>query len=147
MATDNELSAQIARLKKAMQAKVQQAQSAEEKFVITACAKVEATAKQIMRDSPTDASISYGKHGHHPSIEGNPPAPDTGMLMKSVTHSVNKHGNEIEGYVGSILEGYPKYLEYGTSTIRPRPWLIASIIKCQSFIDSLWQRVKRGDLK
>lgn len=114
------------------------------KFVTLSCAEVERTAKSIMRDSPTNPDVTYGSRGHHPSYAGNPPAPDSGTLLQSVTHSVDiEEDNKVIGRVGSILKNpdYPKFLEYGTSRMQPRPWLSASLVKCQGFINNLWDRI------
>jgi len=116
------------------------------KWVQKVCQKVEATSKQIMRDSPTDSSKSYGKHNHHPSFPNNPPSPDTGALMRSVTHSVNIEGDRAVGYVGSILDEYPRDLEFGTSKMQPRPWLSASLEQNRDWIKSQWQKLKGGNL-
>lgn len=129
-----------------LDSKAAQAQSQTEKFVTMTCQKVEATAKMMMRDSPVNPDVSYGKKNHHPSYPGGAPAPDTGALMRSVTHSVNKQNGQIEGYVGSILKEYPADLEYGTSKMKPRPWLSASLIKCQSWISQAWEKMKGGKL-
>ena len=130
-------------MQKAMAEKIKQADSDSVKFVTMACAEVERTAKTIMRDSPTNPEVSYGKKGHHPSYAGNPPAPDTGSLMQSVTHSVDVKKGQAIGYVGSIIQNpdYPRYLEFGTSRMKPRPWLSASLIKCQSFISNLKKEI------
>ena len=116
------------------------------KWVQKVCQKVEATSKQIMRDSPTDSSKSYGKHKHHPSFPNNPPSPDTGALMRSVTHSVNIEGDRAVGYVGSILDEYPRDLEFGTSKMQPRPWLSASLEQNRDWIKNQWQKFKGGNL-
>ena len=134
---------QIKDMQKCMQAKVIQADKDCVKFVTLCSAEVERTAKTIMRDSPTNPSVSYGKHHHHPSYGGNPPAPDTGTLMQSVTHSVEEERGQAVGRVGSVLKNpdYPRFLEYGTSKMSPRPWLSASIIKCQSFMSGLFKEI------
>lgn len=113
-------------------------------FVTKSCAEVERTAKSIMRDTATNPDVTYGRHGHHPSLAGNPPAPDTGTLLQSVTHSVDVSANgSVTGYVGSVLKNpdYPRFLEYGTSKMKPRPWLSASLIKCQSFMSGLFREI------
>ena len=136
---------QIADFIKAMERQAKKAETDSKKFVTKSCAEVERTAKTIMRDSPTNPDVSYGKKHHHPSYAGNPPAPDTGTLMRSITHSVSVQGGQVVGEVGSIIHNsdYPKYLEYGTSKMKPRPWLSASLIKCQSFMANLWQEIFR----
>lgn len=135
----------IADFQRMLERQAKQAEADSRKFVTMASAEVERTAKTIMRDSPTNPDVSYGKKHHHPSYAGNPPAPDTGTLMRSITHSVTVKGNEVIGEVGSIIHDsdYPRYLEYGTSKMKPRPWLSASLIKCQSWMANLWKEIFR----
>ena len=136
---------QITDFTRALEKQVKKAEADSKKFVTMSCAEVERTAKTIMRDSPTNPDVSYGKKGHHPSYAGNPPAPDTGTLMRSITHEVSGNGKQVVGEVGSIIHNsdYPKYLEYGTSKMKPRPWLSASLIKCQSWMANLWKEIFR----
>ena len=136
---------QITDFTRALENQVKKAEADSKKFVTMSCAEVERTAKTIMRDSPTNPDVSYGKKGHHPSYAGNPPAPDTGTLMRSITHEVSGHGKQVVGEVGSIIHNsdYPKYLEFGTSKMKPRPWLSASLIKCQSWMSNLWKEIFR----
>lgn len=127
----------VTAFQKALQKKTEDAEKNAEKFVQVSCQEIERTAKTIMRDSPVNFAVSYGKKKHHPSFEGNPPAPDTGALMRSITHSLNTENGKVVGYVGSILSNpdYPRYLEFGTSNgLKPRPWLSTALIKCQDFI-------------
>jgi hypothetical protein len=135
----------IADFQRMLERQAKQAEADSRKFVTMASAEVERTAKTIMRDSPTNPDVSYGKKHHHPSYAGNPPAPDTGTLMRSITHSVTVKGNEVIGEVGSIIHDsdYPRFLEYGTSKMKPRPWLSASLIKCQSWMANLWKEIFR----
>ena len=137
--------AQLLAFQRALEKQAKQAEADSKRFVTMSCAEVERTAKTIMRDSPTNPDVSYGKKHHHPSYAGNPPAPDTGTLMRSITHSVEVKGNEVVGEVGSIIynSDYPRYLEYGTSKMKPRPWLSASLIKCQSWMANLWKEIFR----
>lgn len=85
----------------------------ETKFVTVACAEIERQAKTLMRDTAVDMEKTYGKKGHHPSLPGNAPAPDTGTLMRSITHEVREENGEVVGIVGSTLRNpdYPKFLE------------------------------------
>ena len=135
----------IADFQRMLERQAKQAEADSRKFVTMASAEVERTAKTIMRDSPTNPDISYGKKHHHPSYAGNPPAPDTGTLMRSITHSVTVKNGEVIGEVGSIIHDsdYPRFLEYGTSKMKPRPWLSASLIKCQSWMANLWKEIFR----
>ena len=135
--------AQLKTFEQALDRQAKKAESDSRKFVTLSCAEIERTAKTIMRDTITNPDKTYGKKGHHPSVEGNPPAPDSGTLMRSITHSVEVINNEVIGSVGSIIENenYPKYLEYGTNKMKPRPWLSASLIKCQSFMAAKWKEI------
>lgn len=141
--TKDDVQKQIQEMHQAMLSKIAQADKDSMRYVTLCCAEVERTAKSIMRDSPTNPEVSYGRHHHHPSYEGNPPAPDTGTLLQSVTHSVDVENGKAVGYVGSVLKNpdYPKFLEYGTSRMKPRPWLSASMIKCQSFMSGLFKEI------
>jgi HK97 gp10 family phage protein len=126
----------VTAFQKALQKKTEDAEKNAEKFVQVSCQEIERTAKTIMRDSPVNFAVSYGKKKHHPSIEGEPPSPNTGTLMRSITHSLNTENGKVVGYVGSIImtPEYPKFLEFGTSKMKPRPWLSTALIKCQDFI-------------
>ena len=135
----------LADFQRMLERQAKQAEADSRKFVTMASAEVERTAKTIMRDSPTNPDVSYGKKHHHPSYAGNPPAPDTGTLMRSITHSVTVKNGEVIGEIGSIIHDsdYPRFLEYGTSKMKPRPWLSASLIKCQSWMANLWKEIFR----
>lgn len=93
------------------------------KSIAQCCATIQREAQEGMRDTSVDFTKTYGTHGHHPSLPGNPPAVDTGTLRRSVTYSVDE--KNLMGYVGSVINDppYGAYLEYGTSRMKPRPWL------------------------
>ena len=101
-------------------------------FCLESAVEIERTAKTLMRDSPVDTSKTYAK-GHHPSQPGEAPAPDTGTLMRSITHSVEATRDGAFANVGTDLD-YGKYLEYGTSKMRARPWLSQALTRCQTFM-------------
>jgi len=119
------------------------------KFVRTSAAEVERVAKSSMRDTAINPSVSYGKRGHHPSQAYNPPAIDYGTMLQSITHDVIEQSGQPVGRVGSTLNNppYPKYLEYGTSKMKPRPWLNAALIKCRSFFQQAANVILGGAIK
>ena len=119
----------------------------ETKFVTVACAEIERQAKTLMSDTAVDMEKTYGKRGHHPSLPGNAPAPDTGTLMRSITHEVREENGEVIGIVGSTLRNpdYPKFLEFGTSKMKPRPWLSTAIEKSQNFMVQAFQKIMKGE--
>ena len=133
-----------------LQKKEKEATQNEKKFVTVACAEIERQAKTLMRDTTVDMEKTYGKRGHHPSLPGNAPAPDTGTLMRSITHEVREENGEVVGVVGvvgSTLRNpdYPKFLEFGTSKMKPRPWLSTAIEKSQNFMVQAFQKIMKGE--
>jgi len=130
-----DMAKQIANAKAAFEERAKGTHTALYKAVVKCALLVERSCKQGMRDSPTNAGVAYGKHNHHPSLPGGYPAPDTGTLMRSITHTIVEDDAEIIGYVGSTITNppYGAYLEdgtrseYGTSKMAPRPWLQPSI--------------------
>lgn len=73
--------------------------------------------------------IVYQKYNprrqHQASAAGQYPASDTGRLASSVQVELNS-ANSIR--VGTALK-YGAYLEFGTSKMAPRPWLMPSVEK------------------
>jgi HK97 gp10 family phage protein len=63
-----------------------------------------------------------GKRGkpHQASAPGEPPAIDIGELVQSITFEISEGGKV--GAVGSDKK-HGLYMEYGTSKVKPRPWL------------------------
>jgi HK97 gp10 family phage protein len=85
---------------------------------------VEETVLDSIRSGGT--GITYQKYNprrqHTASAEGEPPATDTGFLVGSISSNVKKRGTSV---VGQIIASapYAPHLEFGTSTIRPRPFM------------------------
>ncbi len=130
----------VSEVLKAMQKLQKGVMEDEKKFVTMSCAEVEKTAKSLMRDTVVNPDVAYGKKKHHPSYPGEAPAPDSGDLMRSVTHDVEVNGDEVTGHIGSIAK-YAPYLEYGTSKMKPRPFLSTALIKCHTFISNLHREI------
>ena len=95
-----------------------------------------------MAHTPINTERSYYTNNktkaHHPSLPGNPPAPDTGNLRNSVRYEVYNNDGDVYGVVGTTQKDadYGLYLEYGTSDGRivPRPWLRPAMRKNNDFI-------------
>lgn len=114
------------------------------KAISACCEKVRSTALNDMAKTQRNMNVSYGKRNHHPSLPGNPPAPDTGNLRYSIHHTIVKENNACIGIVGTDVE-YGKILEYGSSRVAPRPWLKPSLDKNENFIKSTISNViQRG---
>ena len=85
---------------------------------------VEGTAKESLLKGGT--GITYQKYNprrqHTASAEGEPPASDTGFLVGSISSNVKKQGTAVVGQIIASAS-YAPHLEFGTSTIRPRPFM------------------------
>jgi HK97 gp10 family phage protein len=66
---------------------------------------------------------------HTASAPGQPPANVTGALVKSI--KVNKERNKS---VIKIEKNYAVFLEFGTSKMRPRPFIIPAFMKTKQWI-------------
>ena len=86
------------------------AESAIEKALLKCGQRVERTAKELFKGRDDS------------SVKGEPPRVDTGRYRASITHSLEKEGNETVVYVGSNVE-YAYDLEFGTSRTWPHPLL------------------------
>ena len=147
MSDKDEVRAQIKELQQKFRERAKNVSKAVSSNVTKACFLVEATAKQGMTDTEVDTSVSYGPHGHHPSVPGAYPAVDLGLLRMSVTHDVSKEGGKIQGRVGSTIVDppYGLFLEEGTSRMAARPWLAPSVLENEEEIVRLLQSSAKGD--
>lgn len=112
------------------------------KSIKLCCEKVRSDIQESMAKTERDMSKTYFTNNktkaHHPSLPGNPPAPDTGNLRNSIRYEVHGEGSEIYGVVGSTQKDpdYAVWMEYGTSDgrIAPRPWLRPAMQKNNEWI-------------
>lgn len=76
----------------------------------------------------TKSGVTYQKTNpnrtHTASAPGEAPATDTGALVQSINTRFSQGG--LQGVVFTPLD-YGAYLEFGTSTIRARPWLLPAL--------------------
>jgi HK97 gp10 family phage protein len=104
------------------------------------CEKVRSDIQYSMAHTERNTDVSYYTNNktkaHHPSLPGNPPAPDTGNLRNSIRYEVHDEGSEVYGIVGSTQKDpdYAVYTEYGTTKMAPRPWLRPSMQKNNEWI-------------
>lgn len=111
------------------------------KAIELCCKKVHDDIQYSMAHTSVDTTKAYFTNNktkaHYPSLPGNPPAVDTGRLRGSINYEIHSESKEIYGVVGSTLkepEDYAVYTEYGTSKMKPRPWLKPAMIKNNDFI-------------
>ena len=93
-------------------------------LVQRATTTVEGTAKESIMSGGTGRT--YQKYNprrqHTASAKGEPPATDTGFLVNNITSSVKQQGTTVVGQIVASAP-YAPYLEFGTSTIDPRPFM------------------------
>lgn len=143
---DDEMKRQIDEFKKTMQEKSKQVHTQLGKAVMKACNEVQTTAMVGMTNTRTDSAKAYkrGRKVHYASADGEYPAVDYGALRRSITHSVEYTETGVQGKVGTMLP-YGKYLEFGTSKMAARPWLMPSMDKNKEKIkEILSEAVKDG---
>ena len=121
------------------------------KTIELCCRKVVSDIQSSMAHTPRNTNVSYytnnKKKAHHPSLPGNPPAPDTGNLRESVRYEMHDEFKKIYGVVGSTQKNpdYAVYTEYGTTKMAPRPWLRPAMEKNNDWIrKSIGMAVARG---
>lgn len=82
--------------------------------------------KKLNRGQPTRTLRSGSIIGLDPSSPGEPPKKITAQLMNSIRTKVIRTTRRITGLVGTNLKK-GKWLEYGTSKMKPRPYLRPTI--------------------
>lgn len=116
------------------------------------CQKVRSDIQESMAKTERNMDKSYYAHNkttpHHPSLPGNPPAPDSGNLRNnSIRYEIHAEPRSPYGVVGTTQKDppYGQYLEYGTSKVAPRPWLRPAMEKNNEWIrQSIAKAVVRG---
>lgn len=103
--------------------------------------KIRSDIQKSMSDTPRNYERPTYKHNkktpHYPSLPGNPPAPDSGDLRKSIHWESERDGDFVVARVGSTMldEMYPVWLETGTSKMPAgRPWLKPAMVQNASFV-------------
>ncbi len=71
-------------------------------------------------------------YGAHPSAPGDPPRKQTGRLLGSVAWEVS----DLVARVGTNVK-YGRWLELGTKTIAPRPWLRRALAEKKGQVESI----------
>jgi HK97 gp10 family phage protein len=102
-------------------------------LVLRSAAIVTETAQDSIRSGgKTGRAYSRGGKVHIASAEGEAPAKDSGNLATGITFKVVEEKNAIIGRVQSNsfgLSDYGIHLEFGTSKMRPRPFMQPALEK------------------
>jgi HK97 gp10 family phage protein len=92
-----------------------------------------------MKKSISSGAKSGKKYGNHTSsAPGQSPANWTGKLLKSI--KVQKSKGIAFVY---ITAKYAEFLEFGTSKMRPRPFIIPAFIKTKKMIQDKLKRIAK----
>ena len=103
---------------------------------------VEADAKVSIQTGPRTGRIyRRGNITHQASAPGEPPATDTGGLVNSISHWVDKKKKTVMVGTDSIVG---QWLEIGTSRMEERPWLYPALLRQRKNIVRLFVK-KLGD--
>jgi len=87
-------------------------------------------------------TVKRGGKEHWPSAPNNPPAIDSGDLLKSI--QIDVRNMEVE--IGSDITKppYPLYLEFGTKRMTKRPWLNPAVDRgLPDITKNIINRIKR----
>jgi HK97 gp10 family phage protein len=117
--------------------------------LINEATKVTEHAADVMANEMKKSILTGAKSGqqyfsngrrHQSSAPGQAPANNTGALVRSI--KVKKNGREA---TISIEKDYAIYLEFGTSKMRPRPFIIPAFLKTKKwFSDKLKAIASKG---
>ncbi len=71
---------------------------------------------------------------HRASAPGQAPAQDSGALSRSINTRVQKSAKEALIVAGNSLAKYARFLEFGTSKMAARPFMVPALEKSKAFI-------------
>jgi len=112
--------------------------------VMETAADIEAGVKLRMQQGPhTGRTYKRRSVLHQASAPGQPPAPDTGVLLGSVYH---ERTGEFSAVAGSRLD-YAAYLEWGTFRMAPRPTWTPEVENATPVFYADIERAIAGEIK
>ena len=85
--------------------------------------------KSITSGSKSGRQYFIKGRRHQSSAPGQAPANSTGALVRSIKVKKTPNGNEI-----TIDANYAAFLEYGTSKMRPRPFILPALMKVKKHL-------------
>jgi HK97 gp10 family phage protein len=92
-----------------------------------------------MKKSITSGPKSGRRYGNHiSSAPGQSPANWTGALVKSIKVQKEKHKSIV-----SIGKKYAEYLEFGTSKMAPRPFIIPAFLYTKKWFSNSIKRLSK----
>ena len=103
--------------------------------------------KSIQTGSRTGRVYSRGSKNHIASAAGEAPKTDTGNLVANIRLMEEEGGKLVKVGVFGNRAIYGAWLELGTSTIEPRPWLKPATDKNKPFIRRSFLEVVNRNLR
>jgi HK97 gp10 family phage protein len=105
----------------------------------SATLKIHETAvKSIQENADGTPQVRYDpKRTVNVSAPGDPPNTDTGRLVQSI--QMNFLNDGLTGQVGTNLL-YGKYLEFGTTKMRARPWLAPAVAQVTEDLKDIFKK-------
>lgn len=98
--------------------------------------------KSILSGAKSGRQYFVNGARHTASAPGQAPANDTGELVRSIKVTKERNKSTI-----NISKNYAVFLEFGTSKMRPRPFIIPAFLKTKKwFSDKLHRLAYRGTL-
>jgi hypothetical protein len=98
--------------------------------------------KSILSGAKSGRQYYVNGARHTASAPGQPPANVTGELVRSIKVTKERNKSTI-----NISKNYAIFLEFGTSKMRPRPFIIPAFLKTKKwFSDKLHRLAYRGTL-
>lgn len=94
-------------------------------------------ARELVLKGPKTGRV-YNRNGrvHVASAPGEPPASDTGTLVRSILMDVDLQALTLKVAAGTM---YAKYLEYGTRHMAPRPFMSTALKQTQQKVMAVLQ--------
>lgn len=133
----------MARIKDNSAAFMARMREAEKKFMEEVGLVYTSEVRRLMVDSPRGGkTYRVGKRGrtHKASAPGEPPAVNTGTLVRSIGYRVTQGPTGWSAQCGSAIKVVPIALEYGTTTIAPRPAWRPALMKIRDQVKAAAQR-------
>lgn len=102
---------------------------------------IQASVLKVERTAKEDMSLGS------PSAPGEPPAVVTSLLKNSISHRIEEdEEGRPSGVVGTSVE-YAWHLEFGTSKMKPRPFLVRAVRVNRDWIVKRFQTALKNAVK
>lgn len=125
------------KLAKASELIYQRAKNEIEKALYASAKKVESDAKRSILDgNKTGRVYKRGNVTHRASAPGEAPASDTGRLVNSFFTGLNRVTGGLSSFIvaGRGTVKYASMLEFGTTKMAPRPFMVPALEKNKDWI-------------